>query len=251
MEAANEASSDRVSIGTLCRAISCPGALHMRAIVPDILVTWNSDVRRPAKHEELVPEAREIIPLASDTANSGASEARRGRAIQGGTWKQLRFDSFPVSLILLVKPAYIRHRFISIKNDVNKNAIELISNRDCLSISICKVYNVEADWINSGSLDSQEGGRSSSPNPPQGFRTKAIGILCGSWCYIGSLSHRSPVRSLLRYSIEIANKKGNIESPCRVAVFLCGFAIAALGSMCHAPTVLLANFIVTPIELRY
>ncbi|KAJ8531611.1 hypothetical protein K7X08_033969 [Anisodus acutangulus] len=34
-----------------------------------------------------------------------------------------------------------------------------------------------------------------------------------------------------------------------VAVFLCGLAIAVLGSLCHAPTVLLANFIVTPIEL--
>ncbi|WMV55365.1 hypothetical protein MTR67_048750 [Solanum verrucosum] len=35
-----------------------------------------------------------------------------------------------------------------------------------------------------------------------------------------------------------------------VAVFLCGVAIAVLGSLCHAPTVLLVNFIVTPIELR-
>lgn len=36
---------------------------------------------------------------------------------------------------------------------------------------------------------------------------------------------------------------------CGVAVFLCGVAIAVLGSLCHAPTVLLVNFIVTPIEL--
>ncbi|XP_022152470.1 uncharacterized protein LOC111020189 [Momordica charantia] len=36
---------------------------------------------------------------------------------------------------------------------------------------------------------------------------------------------------------------------CGVTVFLCGFAIALLGSLCHAPTVMLANFIATPIEL--
>ncbi|XP_010530102.1 PREDICTED: uncharacterized protein LOC104806751 isoform X2 [Tarenaya hassleriana] len=36
---------------------------------------------------------------------------------------------------------------------------------------------------------------------------------------------------------------------CGVTVFLCGVAIALLGSLCHAPTVMLANFIATPIEL--
>ncbi|KAJ6942422.1 hypothetical protein NC652_008290 [Populus alba x Populus x berolinensis] len=36
---------------------------------------------------------------------------------------------------------------------------------------------------------------------------------------------------------------------CGVTVLLCGLAIALLGSLCHAPTVLLANFIATPIEL--
>ncbi|XP_073146804.1 uncharacterized protein [Henckelia pumila] len=36
---------------------------------------------------------------------------------------------------------------------------------------------------------------------------------------------------------------------CGVTVFLCGIAIAVLGSVCHAPTVMLANFIATPIEL--
>lgn len=36
---------------------------------------------------------------------------------------------------------------------------------------------------------------------------------------------------------------------CGVTVFLCGIAIAVLGSLCHAPTVMLANFIATPIEL--
>ncbi|XP_059299485.1 uncharacterized protein LOC132052128 isoform X2 [Lycium ferocissimum] len=34
-----------------------------------------------------------------------------------------------------------------------------------------------------------------------------------------------------------------------VTVFLCGIAIALLGSFCHAPTTMLANFIATPIEL--
>ncbi|KAK7334441.1 hypothetical protein VNO80_26198 [Phaseolus coccineus] len=36
---------------------------------------------------------------------------------------------------------------------------------------------------------------------------------------------------------------------CGVTVFLCGVAIALLGPLCHAPTVMLANFIATPIEL--
>lgn len=36
---------------------------------------------------------------------------------------------------------------------------------------------------------------------------------------------------------------------CGVTIFLCGLAIALLGSLCHAPTVMLANFIATPIEL--
>ncbi|KAL5078448.1 hypothetical protein RYX36_017432 [Vicia faba] len=36
---------------------------------------------------------------------------------------------------------------------------------------------------------------------------------------------------------------------CGVTVFLCGVAIAMLGSRCHAPTLMLANFMATPIEL--
>lgn len=36
---------------------------------------------------------------------------------------------------------------------------------------------------------------------------------------------------------------------CGVTVLLCGVAIASLGSLCHAPTVMLFNFLATPIEL--
>ncbi|XP_050214044.1 uncharacterized protein LOC126665321 isoform X2 [Mercurialis annua] len=36
---------------------------------------------------------------------------------------------------------------------------------------------------------------------------------------------------------------------CGVTVLLCGMMIALLGSLCHAPSVMLANFIATPIEL--
>ncbi|CAH8272805.1 unnamed protein product [Arabidopsis lyrata] len=36
---------------------------------------------------------------------------------------------------------------------------------------------------------------------------------------------------------------------CGVPVFLCGVAFALLGSACHAPTVMLANIIATPVEL--
>ncbi|GAB2271109.1 hypothetical protein Dimus_005957 [Dionaea muscipula] len=36
---------------------------------------------------------------------------------------------------------------------------------------------------------------------------------------------------------------------CGVTVLLCGIAIALLGSHCHSPTLMLANFVATPIEL--
>ncbi|XP_077249690.1 uncharacterized protein LOC143889395 [Tasmannia lanceolata] len=36
---------------------------------------------------------------------------------------------------------------------------------------------------------------------------------------------------------------------CGVTVFLCALAIALLGHLCHAPSVMLANFVATPIEL--
>lgn len=35
-----------------------------------------------------------------------------------------------------------------------------------------------------------------------------------------------------------------------VTVVLCGFAIALLGKNCHGPSMMLANFVATPIELR-
>ncbi|XP_030550732.1 uncharacterized protein LOC115755462 [Rhodamnia argentea] len=36
---------------------------------------------------------------------------------------------------------------------------------------------------------------------------------------------------------------------CGVTVFLCGVAIALLGSRCHSPSVMLFNFLATPLEL--
>ncbi|KAJ6834677.1 uncharacterized protein M6B38_333930 [Iris pallida] len=36
---------------------------------------------------------------------------------------------------------------------------------------------------------------------------------------------------------------------CGVTIFLCGIAIAIFGRHCHAPSVMLANFVATPIEL--
>ncbi|XP_042493626.1 uncharacterized protein LOC122073157 [Macadamia integrifolia] len=36
---------------------------------------------------------------------------------------------------------------------------------------------------------------------------------------------------------------------CGVTFFLCGMAIALLGSRCHPPSVMLANFLATPVEL--
>ncbi|XP_008786459.1 uncharacterized protein LOC103704795 [Phoenix dactylifera] len=36
---------------------------------------------------------------------------------------------------------------------------------------------------------------------------------------------------------------------CGTTVFLCGMALALFGNRCHAPSVMLANFVATPIEL--
>lgn len=36
---------------------------------------------------------------------------------------------------------------------------------------------------------------------------------------------------------------------CGVTIFLCGIAVALLGSRCNAPSLMLANFVATPIEL--
>ncbi|KAF8404034.1 hypothetical protein HHK36_008910 [Tetracentron sinense] len=51
----------------------------------------------------------------------------------------------------------------------------------------------------------------------------------------------------------VSNKSGCMQmlifSLTGVTVFLSGMAIALLGSLCHSPSVMLANFIATPIEL--
>mgnify|MGYP007007530310 CR=1 FL=1 len=43
----------------------------------------------------------------------------------------------------------------------------------------------------------------------------------------------------------------SFHSSTGVTVFLCGIVAAILGSRCHTPTLMLANFIATPVELRY
>ncbi|KAG0485138.1 hypothetical protein HPP92_009217 [Vanilla planifolia] len=54
--------------------------------------------------------------------------------------------------------------------------------------------------------------------------------------------------SLLAFSTALGLTLG-IFPICGVTVFLCGLAITSFGKRCHAPTVMLANFIATPIEL--
>lgn len=53
---------------------------------------------------------------------------------------------------------------------------------------------------------------------------------------------------LLAFSIALGITLG-IFPICGVPMFLCGIAIALLRSLCHAPSVMLANFISTPLEL--
>ncbi|KAJ4917145.1 Uncharacterized protein Rs2_02695 [Raphanus sativus] len=53
----------------------------------------------------------------------------------------------------------------------------------------------------------------------------------------------------LAFSAALGVTMEYFQSVVRVTVLLCGVAIASLGSLCHAPTVMLFNFLATPIEL--
>ncbi|XP_009602501.1 uncharacterized protein LOC107816181 isoform X2 [Nicotiana tabacum] len=77
---------------------------------------------------------------------------------------------------------------------------------------------------------------------------KQIGLKVGHW------SHKKIVDPLLQILRRGAEPKqlafsGALGVTLGVPVFMCGLAIAVLGSSCHAPTVFLANFIATPVEL--
>ncbi|RYQ87001.1 hypothetical protein Ahy_B09g094500 isoform E [Arachis hypogaea] len=65
-----------------------------------------------------------------------------------------------------------------------------------------------------------------------------------------SILRRGAEPSQLAFSAALGITLG-VFPICGVTVFLCGIVIALLGSNCHAPTVMLANFIATPVELRY
>ncbi|KAL3324500.1 hypothetical protein AABB24_038572 [Solanum stoloniferum] len=81
-----------------------------------------------------------------------------------------------------------------------------------------------------------------------------IGSTVGSWIHkkivdpLFQILRRGAEPKQLAFSGALGATLG-LFPICGVAVFLCGIAIAVLGSLCHAPTVLLVNFIVTPIEL--
>ncbi|KAK6776175.1 hypothetical protein RDI58_027176 [Solanum bulbocastanum] len=81
-----------------------------------------------------------------------------------------------------------------------------------------------------------------------------IGSTVGSWIHkkivdpLFQILRRGAEPKQLAFSGALGATLG-LFPICGVAVFLCGVAIAVLGSLCHAPTVLLVNFIVTPIEL--
>ncbi|KAL1292503.1 uncharacterized protein LOC107645073 [Arachis ipaensis] len=63
-----------------------------------------------------------------------------------------------------------------------------------------------------------------------------------------SILRRGAEPSQLAFSAALGITLG-VFPICGVTVFLCGIVIALLGSNCHAPTVMLANFIATPVEL--
>ncbi|RAL43012.1 hypothetical protein DM860_009794 [Cuscuta australis] len=83
---------------------------------------------------------------------------------------------------------------------------------------------------------------------------KRVGLKMGTWFRKNIID---PLLQILRRGAEpkqlaFSGALGitlGIFPICGVTIFLCGLAIALLGSVCHAPTVMLANFIATPIEL--
>lgn len=83
---------------------------------------------------------------------------------------------------------------------------------------------------------------------------KRIGSGTGSWLQekffdpLLVVLQRGAEPSELAFSAAVGITFG-VFPICGVTVFLCGLAIAALGSRCNAPTVIMANCIATPIEL--
>ncbi|XP_019155305.1 PREDICTED: uncharacterized protein LOC109152189 isoform X2 [Ipomoea nil] len=81
-----------------------------------------------------------------------------------------------------------------------------------------------------------------------------VGFIVGTWFRkkIGDpllqILRRGAEPKQLAFSAALGFTLG-IFPICGVAVFLCGLAVALLGSLCHAPTVMLANFVATPVEL--
>lgn len=63
-----------------------------------------------------------------------------------------------------------------------------------------------------------------------------------------AILHRGAEPNQLAFSAALGITLG-VFPICGVTVFLCGMAIALLGSYCHAPTMMLTNFMATPIEL--
>ncbi|WJX30405.1 hypothetical protein P8452_18947 [Trifolium repens] len=63
-----------------------------------------------------------------------------------------------------------------------------------------------------------------------------------------AILHRGAEPNQLAFSAALGITLG-VFPICGVTVFLCGVAIALLGSYCHAPTLMLTNFMATPIEL--
>ena len=67
-------------------------------------------------------------------------------------------------------------------------------------------------------------------------------------CSIHILTYIKALAILLNIEFVLWNLRTSLVTG--VTVFLCGIAIAVLRGRCHAPSVMLANFIATPIEIR-
>ncbi|KAJ4964561.1 hypothetical protein NE237_016410 [Protea cynaroides] len=85
-----------------------------------------------------------------------------------------------------------------------------------------------------------------------GMPIAKIGLV--SWLHVKvvdpllQILHRGAEPKQLAFSTALGFTLG-LFPICGVTIFLCGMTIALLGSRCHSPSMMLANFVATPVEL--
>ncbi|XP_040931160.1 uncharacterized protein [Gossypium hirsutum] len=98
-------------------------------------------------------------------------------------------------------------------------------------------------WLNEKIVDPMIQILRKGAQPKQLAFSAALGLTIGVFPICGNLFYFIYLKKLRK---KMKNGGMGIAG---VTVVMCGMAIAVLGSLAHSPTVMLANFIATPIEL--